>query len=116
VEHICLEHGIGTGTLRDRMRRWKWTRRRQPISPEGPPSAPPCEPALSLSTLPESGATAPSPSVVLPTSSAPADPEQIARQLQAAIAHVLPAIETTLGKLGSSAPREMKARRVRSPR
>jgi hypothetical protein len=53
VEHICLEHGIGTGTLRDRMRRWKWTRRRQSISPEGPPSAPPCEPALSLSAAGE---------------------------------------------------------------
>ena len=28
---ICGEHGISTGTLRDRVRRWNWTRRRLPI-------------------------------------------------------------------------------------
>ena len=28
IEDICAEHGISSGTLRDRMRRWRWTRRR----------------------------------------------------------------------------------------
>ena len=37
VEDICAEHGISSGTLRDRMRRWRWTRRRPPISRDGPP-------------------------------------------------------------------------------
>ena len=40
VEDICAEHGITSGTLRDRMRRWRWTRRRPPIPREGPPPVP----------------------------------------------------------------------------
>ena len=40
VEDICAEHGISSGTLRDRMRRWRWTRRRPPIPREGPPPVP----------------------------------------------------------------------------
>ncbi len=38
VEEICAEHGISSGTLRDRMRRWRWRRRRPPIPAEGPPA------------------------------------------------------------------------------
>ncbi len=38
VEDICAEHGISSGTLRDRMRRWNWTRRREPIPRQGPPA------------------------------------------------------------------------------
>jgi len=41
VEDICAEHGISSSTLRDRMRRWRWTRRRPPIPREGPPAATP---------------------------------------------------------------------------
>ena len=37
IAAICAEHGISSGTLRDRMRRWGWTRRRPPIPREGPP-------------------------------------------------------------------------------
>jgi transposase-like protein len=37
VSDICAEHGISSGTLRDRVRRWKWNRRREPIPPLGPP-------------------------------------------------------------------------------
>jgi len=40
IEDICAEHGISSGTLRDRMRRWRWTRRRPPIPLEGPPPLP----------------------------------------------------------------------------
>ena len=38
IADICAEHGISDGTLRDRVRRWNWTRRRAPIPHEGPPS------------------------------------------------------------------------------
>ena len=38
VEDICAEHGISSGTLRDRVRRWRWNRRRAPIPREGPPA------------------------------------------------------------------------------
>jgi hypothetical protein len=38
VEDICLAHGISSGTLRDRMRRWQWRRRRPSIPHDGPPS------------------------------------------------------------------------------
>ena len=34
---ICAEHGISLGTLRDRVRRWQWARRRLPIPRQGPP-------------------------------------------------------------------------------
>jgi hypothetical protein len=40
IAEICAEHGISSGTLRDRMRRWGWTRRRPPIPREGPPPLP----------------------------------------------------------------------------
>jgi hypothetical protein len=40
IAAICAEHGISSGTLRDRMRRWGWTRRRPPIPREGPPPLP----------------------------------------------------------------------------
>jgi hypothetical protein len=36
VEDICLEHGISSNTLRDRMRRWGWARRRPPVPSAGP--------------------------------------------------------------------------------
>ena len=41
IHDICAEYGISTGTLRDRMRRWEWTRRRAPIPREGPPATMP---------------------------------------------------------------------------
>ena len=40
VEDICAEHGISSGTLRDRLRRWRWRRRRPPIPRDGPPPVP----------------------------------------------------------------------------
>ncbi|MBN8955110.1 MAG: hypothetical protein J0H17_00645 [Rhizobiales bacterium] len=36
VDAICAAYGISSGTLRDRVRRWKWNRRREPIPPVGP--------------------------------------------------------------------------------
>jgi len=37
ITDICTEHGISDGTLRNRVRRWGWARRRPPIPPDGPP-------------------------------------------------------------------------------
>ena len=38
VFDICAEHGISESTLRDRVRRWGWTRRWSgPVQREGPP-------------------------------------------------------------------------------
>jgi transposase-like protein len=133
IEDICAEHGISSGTLRDRVRRWRWTRRHQPIPTEGPPPlpmpprAPPLDldappAALSASALPAEGEIAPAPPVFAPQvvpeavsiepAAAPpeADPAAIVPRLQGAVARVLPAIETILGKLaaGPSQPREME--------
>ena len=33
---ICAERGMSEGTLRDRVRRWGWKRRRGPVPREGP--------------------------------------------------------------------------------
>ena len=127
IEDICAEHGISSGTLRDRMRRWDWTRRRQPIPAEGPPPLaarrfdPPFRAAPTPPVVePPAAAARPDPGILpaapepAPTEPAPvsveASPAQIAQRLQGAVARVLPAIETTLAKLaaGPSRPHEME--------
>ena len=131
IEEICAEHGISSGTLRDRMRRWGWTRRREPIPAEGPPPLaarpfdPPFRPAPTpLVVAPPAAAACPDPGILpaapeptriaAPSEPAPvpveASPAQIAQRLQGAVARVLPAIETTLAKLaaGPSRPHEME--------
>jgi hypothetical protein len=111
VEDICVDHGISSSTLRDRMRRWKWTRRRQPIAAEGPPPMP-IEHAVPLVPAVAPGETAADASAPLPATSdaAPPDPAVIVPRLQGAVARVLPAIEATVAKLagGSAQPREME--------
>jgi FAD/FMN-containing dehydrogenase len=123
VEDICFDHGISSGTLRDRVRRWRWTRRRQPIPDEGPPPLPPVEPAPLVPLAPSVDAgAAPGPAAapqespgvpapqVAPSEETPVDPAQIVPRLQGAVARVLPAIETTVAKLaaGPMHPREME--------
>jgi len=131
IEEICAEHGISSGTLRDRMRRWGWARRRQPIPAEGPPPLaarrfdPPFRPAPTPLVVAPAAArpgpdrgilpAAPEPTrIAAPSEPAPvpveASPAQIAQRLQGAVARVLPAIETTLAKLaaGPSRPHEME--------
>ena len=44
VPDIAADGGVSTGTLRDRVRRWNWTRRRAPIPRHGPP--PPLVPQI----------------------------------------------------------------------
>ena len=129
IEEICAEHGVSSGTLRDRMRRWGWARRRVPIPSEGPPPlvAEPVDPPARLAAVPlaaEAPAAPPDQAIVPAAASfapvaasseaAPApvetSPADIAQRLQGAVARVLPAIETTLARLaaGPSHPRELE--------
>ena len=114
VGDICAEHGISAGTLRDRMRRWRWTRRRQPIPSEGPPptAVPRIEhPAPFFPAAPQIDTAAPQAAAGegagVPLN---ADPALIVPRLKGAVARVLPAIEATVAKLaaGSTHPREME--------
>jgi hypothetical protein len=109
VADICAEHGISSGTLRDRMRRWNWRRRREPIPREGPPAC-----------LIVDGTIAPSGTAVIvakPSRVAPAkgggagappfaslqpaagDAGPLAPALQKAVTTVLPAIQRTLTRI-----------------
>jgi len=133
VEDICAEHGISSGTLRDRMRRWGWTRRRPPIPRDGPPpaSTPQVDmaPLASSSELPiemaapllsaAAQAELAEPSVEAapdgaadqsPGAARELDSATIARGLQRAAGRVLPAIETIIVQLGARPmhPREME--------
>jgi transposase-like protein len=132
IEDICAAHGISSGTLRDRVRRWDWTRRRRPIPAEGPPPiapprfapVPPRADAraatLAASDVPADPAIAPAapddpatPRVAIVEATAAtldATPAATAWRLQGAVARVLPAIETTLATLtaGATPPREME--------
>ena len=136
LAEICAEHAISLGTLRDRVRRWQWTPRRLPIPRAGPPPVPApridhaffagLAAPLSTDRAAETAATAAS---VTPLETAEADvapvppasdgasagtpgePDgAIVPRLQSAVARVLPAIETTLIKLGAGPmrPREME--------
>jgi hypothetical protein len=114
VEDICAEHGISSGTLRDRVRRWGWTRRRPPIPLDGPPPAPalpldtvapPIEPAAPcVGAMPQAAAG--------DGAGAPREPDgsTIVPRLQSAVARVLPAIESIVAKVGAepTQPREME--------
>jgi transposase-like protein len=116
VEDICAEHGISAGTLRNRMRRWNWTRRRAPIPADGPPPAP----APQIEDAEDAGArhAAPLPSPQIETARASedasvpgeGDPATIVPRLQTAVARVLRAIEAAVAKLGAgpAPPREME--------
>jgi hypothetical protein len=124
VDDICAEHGISAGTLRDRMRRWGWTRRRAPVPREGPPPAPaPLAPTLYPSPVcgggkaggdasPASGEDKGESAASFGTAAdtAGADDRPIAARLQSAVARLLPAIEATAATLGAGPmhPREME--------
>ena len=113
VADICADHGISSGTLRDRMRRWHWRRRREPIPREGPPaflvveqaSAPsgtavivakPSTPAPA-----EDGSGAASPVAALQATAGDAAPLApfLAPALQQAVTTVLPAIQRELARI-----------------
>jgi hypothetical protein len=109
VADICAAHGISSGTLRDRMRRWHWRRRRKPIPREGPPAC-----LVVEQTVAPSGTAV---IVAKPSTPAPADdrsgaaPAIAALQpaagdapplgpvLQEAVTTVLPAIQRELARI-----------------
>jgi len=111
VDDICAEHGISAGTLRDRMRRWGWTRRRPAIPLDGPPPAPPVAATVApvsfapVLAAPVSDCAGPAAATLVET-----DGRAIELRLRSAVAHVLPAIEATLASLGTGLahPREME--------
>jgi hypothetical protein len=132
VDDICLEHRISPNTLRDRVRRWRWTPRHEPIPAEGPPpmrpiglvlpaaaALVPLVPAMTpididapfapAAVPPGSAAELPAPPVAA-SEAAPPNPAEIVPRLQGAVARVLPAIEATVAKLaaGPMHPREME--------
>ena len=106
VEDICAEHGISSGTLRNRMRRWHWTRRRSAIPREGPPAflivdgtIAPSGPAT-IVAQPATRALAPDARAATPAlQPAVAEPAPLSPALQAAVKNVLPAIQQTLRHL-----------------
>ena len=116
IGDICDEHGISSGTLRDRVRRWGWARRRLPIpfevrrpspAPRIDSAAPPTD-SLTPLCAPE-----PPPDTITPLPAAmpdDADDRAIVPRLQSAVARVLPAIELIVTKLGAGPmhPREME--------
>jgi transposase-like protein len=124
VEDICAAHGISSGTLRDRRRRWGWARRRPPVPREGPaPFAPtlpsahviaplfdgPCGGEIREEDRTDAGVAPELPSPHIPRARR-SDDGGIVPRLQGAAARVLPAIESTLAKLGAGPlhPREME--------
>jgi hypothetical protein len=124
IEAICTEHGISSGTLRDRMRRWRWTRRRPPVPREGPPAflivEQAAEPSGTAVIVAEPARLPLQDGAVLRDAS-PCDARQheagpaphltalpgagraalLAPALQGAAATLLPAIERTLGRLAA---------------
>jgi len=134
IEDICAANGFSSGTLRDRMRRWGWTRRRPPIPREGPPPAPAPASRQAVPAFPSVAQAEPGAPSALPFETAtmslpaapqieiaaglphaanedlPPDPAAIVPRLQSAVARVLPAIEATVVKLGAGPmqPREME--------
>jgi len=109
VADICAEHGISSGTLRDRMRRWNWRRRRKPIPREGPPaflvveqqSAPSGTAVIvakpSALAPAEDGSGAAPPIASLQPAAGDAGP--LAPALQKAVTTVLPAIQQALARI-----------------
>ncbi len=136
IHDICAEYGISTGTLRDRMRRWGWTRRRAPIPRQGPPammppvdvfSPPPIRTRIDASRRPGTGSAddeegsgvgghfaaetaEDAPPTPLHSADADADPADIVPRLQGAVPRVLAAIEATLRRLtaGPLRPHEIE--------
>jgi hypothetical protein len=116
IEDICAEHGISSGTLRDRMRRWNWTRRRAPIPPQGPPPAPATqrEPVPPPMAAPENCPDAPcmpaSPPLAAGGDAGAPDDGAVVPRLQGAVARVLPAIEAAVARLAAAPahPHEME--------
>jgi len=130
IADICAEHGISTGTLRDRVRRWRWTQRRRPVPQQGPPAVEAPQAFASPPPMSEANgglgaggahaaltAEPPAPPAFAKASAGDpphrfagggmspvppaADPAAIAARLQSAVARVLPAIEAATARLAA---------------
>jgi len=109
VEDICAEHRISSGTLRDRMRRWHWKRRRMPVPREGPPaflvveqaSEPSGQAVIVAKASPPAPARDAGAGALPVASSRPAAGEAapLPPALQRAVTSVLPAVQHTLTHL-----------------
>jgi hypothetical protein len=109
VADICADYGISSGTLRDRMRRWHWRRRRAPIPRAGPPACLVVEQAgaapetavivvePSARALSTDGRGAASPIAAWQPAAGDAGP--LAPALQEAVTTVLPAIQQALARI-----------------
>jgi hypothetical protein len=114
IPEICAEHTISDGTLRDRVRRWGWTRRRAPIPRQGPPPRPlPVAPAFDTPPQPAAPpASDPLDATIVPfpvpgvdppapgDAAMPPDDTPLALRLQRAVERQLTAIETVAARLG----------------
>ncbi len=102
LAHICAEYEISIPTMRYRMKRWEWKRRKPFVPRHGPPAVemPPSADSILHPPPPEDGKK----------EEAPADPASIVPRLQSAVARVLPAIEATLARLaeGPQRPRRLE--------
>ena len=93
LAHICAEHDVTIPTVRYRMKRWGWTRRKPLIPRHGPQPA-----------MPQEIVTPPVPFAAPFQPTTPVEgeePSAIGPRLQAAVARVLPAIEATIARLTS---------------
>ena len=109
LAHICAEHGITVPTMRYRMKRWEWRRRKPLIPRQGPPPVPVMQQEMAAAPAPYAVPLHPTPP---PQEPAPGraqarpgwegeEPIAIVPRLQAAAARVLPAIEATVARLAS---------------
>jgi hypothetical protein len=134
LAHICAEHGIPIPTMRYRMKRWEWKRRKPLIPREGPPPVAVASSADSFLHPPLEGegrrferqrepsgwgedaelGSHPTPLRLADASRSdpppPGEGEEIVPRLRSAIARVLPAIEATIARLaeGPQRPRDME--------
>jgi hypothetical protein len=135
VEDICAGHGISSGTLRDRIRRWNLRRRRRPIPRERPPALVTPQLEYRPAERAEHPHVRPTEDIDHPAlaerreaqplgprfrgderreedepSPHLADDRPIGERLSGAVARVMPALETTLASLaaGPMQPREME--------
>jgi hypothetical protein len=108
LAHICAEHDVTIPTVRYRMKRWQWRRRKPLIPRQGPPPSA----AMPLQTAAACAQPSPTPTLPLsgggsgPTPAPPGAGEKtvaIVPQLQSAAARLMPAIELSIARLASGA-------------
>jgi hypothetical protein len=100
LEHICAEHDVSVPTVRYRMKRWGWTRRK-PFVPRQQPAAAALELAPSTPPRSQDACDPPPPEEGEESKQAQGEDIAIVPRLQNAAAQVLSAIETNVTRLAS---------------